>query len=96
MATLKWSPAALDDLARLLDFLHARNPDAAQRAARTISASAQVLTALPDAGRPMADGTGRRELVIPFAASAYVLRYRIDPHGDAVVIRAWHGREQRR
>jgi plasmid stabilization system protein ParE len=96
VAALKWSPAALDDLARLLDFLHARSPDAALRAARTISATARVLTSMPEAGRPMEDGTGRRELVIPFAASAYMLRYRIDVYGDAVVIRAWHGREQRR
>jgi len=42
----------------------------------------------------MEDDTGRRELFIPFGASAYVLRYRI--HDDTlVVIRVWHSREER-
>ncbi|GMR22257.1 MAG: hypothetical protein BMS9Abin37_0593 [Acidobacteriota bacterium] len=42
----------------------------------------------------MGDDTGRRELIIPFGAGAYILRYRI--HRDAVVIiRVWHSREAR-
>ncbi len=43
----------------------------------------------------MRDGGPERELVIPFGRSAYVLRYRIDEHGDAIIIRVWHGRERR-
>ena len=42
----------------------------------------------------MSDGTGRRQLFVPFGAGAYVLRYRIH-HDDIVVIRAWHSRETR-
>jgi hypothetical protein len=36
----------------------------------------------------------RRELYLPFAGGAYILRCRLE--GDTiVVIRVWHGREQR-
>lgn len=41
----------------------------------------------------MGDGL-RRELYLPFAGGAYILRYRLE--GDSVIIiRVWHGREQR-
>ncbi len=96
MGQVIWSRSAHADLARLLAFLHTRNPEAALRAAREIDAAARVLATLPEAGRPMGDGSGQRELLIPFAGSAYILRYRIDAADDAVVIRAWHGRESRR
>jgi plasmid stabilization system protein ParE len=93
---LKWLPEALADLDRLFLFLKERNPSAASRAARAVRRSADRLASLPEIGRPMADGSGRRELVIPFAGSGYVLRYRIDADGSVVVIRVWHGRENRR
>ena len=37
------------------------------------------------------DETDRRDLVVPFGAGAYALRYRID-HDAVVVIRVWHSR----
>jgi predicted transcriptional regulator len=41
------------------------------------------------------DKTPRRELILPFAARAYVLRHRIE--GETIVIvRVWHGREDPR
>ena len=92
--TVRWLEPALDDVRRLYDFLLDRDPAAAGRAARAIRAGADRLLDSPEIGRPLADGTGRRELVIPFGAGAYVLRYRI--HDDTVVvIRVWHGREDR-
>ena len=92
--TVRWLPAAPDDIRRLYDFLLDKDSAAAGRAARAIRAGADRLLDSPEIGRPLADGTGRRELVIPFGAGAYVLRYRI--HGDTVVvIRVWHGREAR-
>ncbi|OWV80272.1 hypothetical protein ATY77_26000 [Rhizobium sp. R634] len=37
-----------------------------------------------------------RQLFVPFGKSAYVLRYRIHEEADTlVVVRVWHGREQR-
>ncbi len=92
--TVRWLEPALDDVRRLYDFLLDRDPAAAGRAARAIRAGADRLLDSPEIGRPLADGTGRRELVIPFGGGAYVLRHRI--HDDTVVlIRVRHGREDR-
>ena len=92
--TIRWLEPALDDIRRLYDFLLEKDPAAAGRAARAIRAGSDRLLDTPGIGRPLADGTGRRELVIPFGAGAYVLRYRV--HDDTVVvIRVWHNREAR-
>lgn len=95
MPTLKWLPEALADLDRLLGFLRERDSRAANRAARTIRRHADALRKSPAIGSPMDDGSMRRELVIPFGARAYVLRYRLDAEGNVVVMRVWHGRERR-
>lgn len=95
MADLFWLPEAVADIDRLLRFLQEKNPDAARRAAGAIARSASLLAANEALGRPMADGTARRELLVPFAGAAYVLRYRMDEAGRIVVIRVWHGREAR-
>ena len=74
MAEVKWLPEALDDLERLFAFLREKNPAAAARAAQTILDGADLLLTSPRLGRPMPDRTQRRELFLPFASSAYVLR----------------------
>lgn len=74
MPDLRWLPEAVADLDRLFRFLKEKNPPAARRAAGTIRKGADLLRSAPEIGRPMADGTGRRELVIPFASGGYVLR----------------------
>ena len=89
---LVWLPEAREDLERLLEFLLDANPLAAERAARLLRRGAESLRDHPEVGRPMDDDTGRRELVLPFGAAAYVLRYRIHL-GRIVIVRVWHGRE---
>ena len=92
---ISWLPEALDDIERLYGFLLEKDAPAAERAMRTISSGSDKLEDFPEIGRPMGDGTGRRELIIPFGAGAYILRYRI--HRNAVVIiRVWHSREERK
>lgn len=91
---IRWLPEALDDIDRLYRFLIDKDALAAERAMRTISSSADKLQGLPEIGRPMGDDTGRRELIVPFGAGAYVLRYRIH-RATVVIIRVWHGREAR-
>lgn len=59
-----------------------------------ILAGADRLQDHPQLGRPL-EGD-RREHMIPFGAGAYVLRYKLDPAGDPIVIRVWHSREERR
>ncbi|MDY0002060.1 MAG: type II toxin-antitoxin system RelE/ParE family toxin [Polyangia bacterium] len=92
---LVWLPEARQDIARLFDFLAESNPRAAEGAVRTIQRGAIQLLEHPELGRPMAIDGHRRELVMPFGAGAYIIRYRIE--GEAVaIIRVWHGREERR
>jgi plasmid stabilization system protein ParE len=94
MSEVKWRPKALADIARLHAFLQDKNPQAAARAMGVILEGANSLKAALRIGCPMPDDTGRRELFLPFAAGAYVLRYMLD--GDtAVVLRVWHSREHR-
>jgi toxin ParE1/3/4 len=90
---LIWLPEAKADIQRLFDFLVEVNPAAAGRAVRLIRAGADRLRDHPRLGRPMGDGL-RRELYLPFAGGAYILRYRLE--GDSIIIiRVWHGCEQR-
>ena len=95
MPTVTWLPEALDDLERLLAFLREKNPDAARRAAARIRQGADLLLDAPRLGRRMPDDTGRRELPIPFAAGAYILRYMLEDNETVVILRVWHSREQR-
>ena len=89
------SSEAAADLDRLRAFLADKNPDAAQRAATSLIQAIQSLDMFPDRGRP----TGIddvRELIVPFGNSAYVLRYvHLADTDEIVVLRIWHGREQR-
>ena len=91
---LEWLPAARDDLVRLYEFIKPHNPEAAARAVQTIVSSAGKLEEQPELGWPYVANKKFRELFIPFGASQYVLRYRLD--GDKVIIaRLWHGLEAR-
>jgi len=91
---LIWLPEAAEDLVRLREFIAPENPAAAKRAAQRIQSGVQILIDNPDAGKPLDDGTERRELYLPFGAGTYVLRYRL--HGTTVVVvRVWHSRESR-
>lgn len=89
------SPDAAADLERLRAFPADRNPNAAQRAATSLIRAIQSLDTFPDRGRQtgVADV---RELIVPFGSSAYVLRYaHLADADEVVVLRIWHGREQR-
>lgn len=90
-----WLPEALADVERLYEFLREKNPTAAARAAQTIGEGARLLENAPQAGRPLNDDTGRRELFLSFGAGAYVLRYKLNNQGAVVIIRVWHSKERR-
>ena len=92
---LVFSPGAIVDLKRLRAFLRTQNPDAAQRAIRSIEEAAESLITFPMLGRPSGIAP-LRELIVPFGQSAYILRYAHLPQEDAIfVLRIWHGRESR-
>lgn len=90
-----FSPDAADDLERVREFLDIDNPEAAKRALRAIFAVLEHVEEFPDLGRPTEDAD-IRQIVVPFDAAGYVLRYTILPaDGDVLVLRLWHGREAR-
>ncbi|MGH7815032.1 MAG: type II toxin-antitoxin system RelE/ParE family toxin [Candidatus Binataceae bacterium] len=94
---LIWLPEAVADLQRLRRFIQPKNPDAARRAALQILAGVKILEQHPEAGKPVEDPPGFRDLFIPFGARGYVLRYRLEePAGGVVIVRVWHGLEQRK
>jgi len=94
-AKIVWRERALEDISRLHDFLFEKNEEAAAKAARVILRGSSLLEESPRLGRPMADGTGRRELFIPFGAGFYVLRYFLT-NDIVIIVRVWHGREDRK
>jgi len=94
-AKVVWRERALEDIDRLYNFLFTKNKEVAAKAAQVLLRGSSLLEESPRLGRPMADSTQRRELFIPFGSGFYILRYFLT--GDAVVIvRVWHGREERK
>ncbi len=77
MASVVWLPEALEDIARLYDFLAEKSPDAARRAALGIKAVAEKLAKFPAMGSPMNDGK-HRQVFLSFGTGAYVVRYRLN------------------
>lgn len=77
MRGLVWLDSAVDDIARLREFIAKENPKAAKRAAEVIKNTAQNLIDFPDIGKPVQDLPQYRDLFIRFGASGYFLRYRV-------------------
>lgn len=94
-AKLVWRERALVDISRLYNFLISKNEEAAKKAAQIILHGSSLLEDSPRLGRPMADGTKRRELFIPFGSGFYVLRYMLKDEYTIVIIRVWHSKENR-
>jgi len=89
-----WLPDAVKDVMRLRKFIQDKNPSAAQRAASKIKEGVLILMSNPESGRPVDGLNSFREILIPFGAGNYVLRYRED-NLTIVVVRVWHSRENR-
>lgn len=81
------SPAALEDLQRLREFLRPKSPEAAKRSAKVIVKAIQILSLQAGIGRPAPDlGPECRELPIDFGGSGYLALYR--QRGDDIIILA--------
>ena len=94
-AKVVWRERAVEDISRLYDFLFEKNEEAAKKAAQVILKGSSLLEDSPKLGRPMADGTERRELFVPFGSGFYVLRYFL-ASDVVIIVRVWHGREDRK
>lgn len=88
-----WFPGALRDLDRLREFIRQKNPAAAQRAANRIKEAAKILRENPEAGVIVEDPWGFRDLIIPFGAGNYILRYREDQQ-RIVIVKIWHNKQE--
>ena len=82
---VKWTPAALSDVARIYDYIAAMNPRAASDLAAQLGAAVHGLADLPERGRPI--NGRRRELIIIWP---YVIRYRIKGR-QVEILRVRHG-----
>lgn len=93
---LRWLPQAVADLARLRDFIHPHNSAAAKRVANCIRKAILKLADHPLIGINVADIDDEqlRDLFIPFGQAGYWLRYLVKDD-DIVIVRIWHGRENR-
>jgi len=94
-AKVVWRKRALTDIGRLYDFLYEKDQATASKAARVVQRAGLLLEVSPKLGRPMPDGTRRRELFMPFGSGFYVLRYFLTEDHAVVIIRVWHSRENR-
>ncbi len=92
MPSLIWHPDALDDIARLYDFLAPSSSSAAQRAALVILEAADKIACNPGIGTPRAEF---KELPAKFGRSSYILRYLVLPTDVILITRVWHSRELR-
>ncbi|MFZ5776032.1 MAG: type II toxin-antitoxin system RelE/ParE family toxin [Thermodesulfobacteriota bacterium] len=85
MPQVIFTPGALRDLKRLREFLQAKNPAAAMRAAEAIIKAVQLLRHHPQIGRPAEDlEPEHRELLIEFGDSGYIALYHFA--GDRVTV----------
>ena len=91
---IAWSADALGDLDRFAAFLHEHHPDLAPVVARSIIAKAQVLSDFPRLGRPLEGREEYRQLVLQILNTPYVFQYRF-ADDRLVILRVFHGREQR-
>ena len=94
-ATIIWLPEAVQDLQRLRDFIKSENPLAAKRAAERIIDGVSLLQLSPEAGMPVENLTGYRDLILPFGSGEYIIRYRLETSTHVIIVRVRHSREIR-
>ncbi len=80
---LRYTRAALADLAAILDHIAARSPQGAARVHRRLRAVAEVLREHPAIGRKTDDPVIRRAVASPYP---YLIFY--EPTPDAIVVHA--------
>ncbi len=93
---LAFSLQARGDLVRLRAFIAEHDPAAAGRAARRLMRGIERLMRYPRLGRrvAMAPGQEAPEEMRDWLVADYVVRYLI-ANDRIIVLRVWHGREQR-
>ncbi len=92
MTRLVFSPRALSDLERLVDFLRENDPQAAAETLDLLIDGLEILKAHPLVGRPAE--AGLREVVVSRGRSGYLALYRfLATHDTALVLAIRHQSE---
>lgn len=89
---LQWTSKALDDLARLYNFLAPMNKSAAARAVQGLTKAPDILLDNPRVGERLFQFDPRE--VRRILVGQYELRYEIQDE-TIYVLRLWHSREER-
>lgn len=76
----------MEGLKRCRQFLVAKNPLAAKRASQAIFNTIELLEKQPTIGRPYADESELKELIIKFGVTGYIALYRYDSEQNSVYI----------
>ena len=87
---LQFTAKALDDLARLHQFVAEKNPAAADRIRDQLLGSFQSLLEQPMSGQSVSSLPVRQ-----WVSGDYVIRYLIENDQRLIIVRLWHGREDR-
>lgn len=80
---LRFTPHAVQDLAELADYLHARNPTAARRVRAAIYETLQTLILFPRVGRRQTTEGVRKVVTRKYP---YLVYYTVDVASDELVI----------
>src|ERR1035437_3204782 len=87
------SAKATRDLQKIREYLLQFNAEAAQKAAATIIEATSQLLTHPMLGKPLEDIPEYRELIRPFGAGAYTIRYRVD-FDKIIIVGIKHSKER--
>ncbi len=88
---LRFSPEAVDDLARLRKFIEEKNPAAAQRVARDLLLGMEKLKVLPEIGLKV-DRAFEPHRIRDLFIGSYTVRY-LFGKSEIVILRLWHSKE---
>jgi plasmid stabilization system protein ParE len=90
VARVRLAGAAYRDLEELLDYIRVRSPSGARRVGLATAGKIDLLAQFPELGRLLErrEGVDYRQTV----AAGYVIRYRVDPRNDVIVLSIRHGR----
>jgi plasmid stabilization system protein ParE len=92
--SLRFSPEAVGDLARLRKFIEEKNPAAAQRIARDLLFGMEKLKVFPEIGLKV-DRAFEPHRIRDLFIGKYTVRYLIGD-GEIVILRLWHSKEHER
>lgn len=85
---IHWADDAVEDLVRLREFIEIHNPEAARTAVLALIKATEILKDNPHAGKPiesLIEQGDYRDLVVPFGAVGYVMRYRYMNSGTYIL-----------